>query len=77
MRRPLRIGDGIELAEALLGLDGFPVLSVTETVEVVVVVETAVDKGLTVAQAKRPSGVTKEALEANARAGYTDGVIQC
>ncbi len=35
--------DGNGLAEALLGLDGFRVLSVTETVEVVVVVETIDD----------------------------------
>ncbi len=37
------MGDGNGLAEALLGLDGFRVLSVTETVEVVVVVETSDD----------------------------------
>ena len=37
------MGEGNGLAEALLGLDGFRVLSVTETVEVVVVVETSDD----------------------------------
>ncbi len=37
------MSDGIGLAEALLGLDGFRVLSVAETVEVVVVVETTID----------------------------------
>lgn len=37
------MGDGIGLAEALLGLDGFRVLAVTETAEVVIVIETAAE----------------------------------
>ena len=38
------VGDGIGLAEALLGLDGFRVLDVVETaMEVIVTVETTVD----------------------------------
>jgi len=37
------MSDGNGLAEALLGLDGFRVLAVTETVELVVLVETVAD----------------------------------
>ncbi|MDQ6836839.1 MAG: transposase family protein, partial [Actinomycetota bacterium] len=37
------MGDGNGMAEALLGLDGFRVLAVTETVEVVIEIETAAD----------------------------------
>ncbi len=37
------MSDGNGLAEALLGLDGFRVLAVVETVELVVVVESVVD----------------------------------
>jgi Transposase/zinc-finger of transposase IS204/IS1001/IS1096/IS1165 len=43
-RRPLMVGDGIGLAEVLLGLPGFRVLDAVETdAEVVVTVETIVD----------------------------------
>lgn len=37
------MGDGNGMAEVLLGLDGFRVLAVTETVEVVIEIETAAD----------------------------------
>lgn len=37
------VGDGNGLAEALLGLDGFRMLAVTETVEVVIEIESVAD----------------------------------
>ncbi len=40
---PLTMSDGNGLAEALLGLDGFRVLAVTETVEVVIEIESVAD----------------------------------